>query len=104
MGNSPVILAHVFLLQGPGQTNKALTFIIKIVTEAADDGTIDIRSVVRSCLVSLLAKLVNVLGSEDPGKAQAVSCFLIDVANVTEVPEEGHVGIEQSAKVCLNAC
>ncbi|THH16411.1 hypothetical protein EW146_g4222 [Bondarzewia mesenterica] len=79
LDNSSDILTSVFLLQGPGQTNSALTFIVNLLTQAADDATIDTVSVVRSCLVPLLAKLVNVLGSADTVKSQRARSALSKV-------------------------
>ncbi|KAF8897901.1 hypothetical protein BD779DRAFT_1608382 [Infundibulicybe gibba] len=62
---SSEILAHIFLLPGPGQTRKALTFVIKIFTDAAQNSSIDIQTVVKSCIVPLLAVLVMEMGDED---------------------------------------
>jgi serine/threonine-protein kinase ATR len=74
--HSHEVLAHVFLLQGPGQTNKALTFILKVLTDAAENATIDIQNVVKSCVVPLLAELVIVMGDENAETAEMVSSLL----------------------------
>jgi serine/threonine-protein kinase ATR len=67
------ILAYVFLLQGQAPTNLALAFIMSLLTKNSEKANIDIQSVIKSYLVPLLAKLVNVLGDEDGGKVQTVS-------------------------------
>lgn len=72
INHSYAILAHVFCLQGPGQTHKVLLFILNILKEAAGDVAIDMTSVVRSCIVPLLAELVIVLGDDDLDRAETV--------------------------------
>lgn len=73
--HSHEILAHIFLLQNSSETNKALHFIVQVLKEARADTTIDIdiQSVVKSCVVPLLAELVVKLGHEDPLVSQCVS-------------------------------
>ncbi|THH23186.1 hypothetical protein EUX98_g7993 [Antrodiella citrinella] len=61
---APSILAHAFLLP-PGQTNSVLTFVVDVLREASNGAAIDISSVVKSCLMNLLAELVIVMGQED---------------------------------------
>lgn len=76
LGDASQILAHVFRLQGPGQTNQALDFIVKIVRADADEvnrRSIDIRGIVHSNLLPLLADLMVVLGNENPDDAASVS-------------------------------
>lgn len=76
LGDASQILSHVFRLQGPGQTNQALDFIVKIVRADADEAnrrSIDIRSIVHSNLLPLLADLMVVLGNENPDDAASVS-------------------------------
>ncbi|KAI0053695.1 hypothetical protein FA95DRAFT_478808 [Auriscalpium vulgare] len=65
------ILSHVFLLQGPGLTNKALAFIASILTEATSGEQIKVSDIVGSYTVQLLGTLVNVLGDEDQVKVNA---------------------------------
>src|SRR5882762_90899 len=72
LNRSHVILAHIFLLKGPGQTDKALSFILQLLRSAADTASIDIQSVIKSCMVPLLANLVVGMGNEDSGKAEQV--------------------------------
>ena len=73
LNRSHHILAHIFLLTGPGQTNRALSFILQLLRNAADTASIDIQSVIKSCMVPLLANLVVGMGDEDPKKAEQVS-------------------------------
>lgn len=75
--SSAIILAHIFRLQGPGQTNKALAFVVKIlIDEKGKEGiAINPQHIVLSCIVSLTAELVIGMG-DDPGKAAVVSLFL----------------------------
>lgn len=75
LNNSPEILAHLFLLRGPGQTNKALSCLLDVLTDSANQKGIDIPSVVKSSIMQLLAQLVIVLGDEDPERANSVSWF-----------------------------
>jgi len=64
------ILAHLFL-SDQATTTKALNFVIKVLTDATSS-VIDIQSVVKSCIVPLLAELVVVMGDERPEVAQKV--------------------------------
>ncbi|KAH0840168.1 Nop14-like family-domain-containing protein [Lanmaoa asiatica] len=76
LGDASQILAHVFRLQGPGQTNQALDFVVKIVRADADEvnrRSIDIRGIVHSNLLPLLADLMVVLGNENPDDAASVN-------------------------------
>ncbi|KAL5508165.1 hypothetical protein ACEPAH_5783 [Sanghuangporus vaninii] len=59
------ILAHVFLLKNPDDTDKALSFILSTLSEAANRAKIGLGNVVKSCIVPLLGKLVVKLGDED---------------------------------------
>ncbi|KAI0700624.1 hypothetical protein BC835DRAFT_1404834 [Cytidiella melzeri] len=60
------ILARAFMAPKPGQTRAILTFITSVLTDAASGGTIDIDSVIKSCLVNLIAELVMYMGDDDP--------------------------------------
>jgi serine/threonine-protein kinase ATR len=73
------ILAHVFLLSTPVQVNNALAFILKVLRDAADNQTIDLRSVVISHVIPLLAELVVVMGDQDPEQAKKVGVIPIIV-------------------------
>lgn len=74
-GDASLILSHVFRLQGPGQTNQALDFIVKMVRADADEANrraIDIRGIVHSNLLPLLADLMVVLGNDNPDDVASV--------------------------------
>ena len=64
------ILAHVYLLHG-GQTNRVLKFITEILSDTSGN-EINIQSIVKSSVVSLLANLVVVLGAEDEERTTTV--------------------------------
>lgn len=66
--HSHKILAHVFLQQG--QAKKSLNFILKTLTTDSQGASIDSVSVVKSCLVPLLAELVISLGEDNPEAAK----------------------------------
>jgi serine/threonine-protein kinase ATR len=72
------ILAYVFQLSAAGQTAKALAFILQILNDAADNVTIDAQSVVKSCVVPLLAELVIVMGDENAERAEVVCTTFVD--------------------------
>lgn len=72
LNNSHDILAYIFLLKGPAQTNKALSFILALLRKAAGNESIDVQSVVKSCLVPLLAQLVIGMGDENQERAELV--------------------------------
>ncbi|KAI5993676.1 hypothetical protein EDD15DRAFT_2388093 [Pisolithus albus] len=82
LSHSHDILSFVFRLQGPGETRKALTFIVNVV--APESTMVDIKSIVGSCLVPLLAELVMVLGDEN--EEQAASDALRKVARSDPAP------------------
>lgn len=78
--NSAYILAHVFMLQGVGQTNRSLQLILNLMREdVTNPDQLSLQSVVRSCLVTLLTELVAALGDEDPNTAEAVGTVNRDV-------------------------
>ncbi|KAH7931163.1 hypothetical protein BV22DRAFT_1052917 [Leucogyrophana mollusca] len=77
------ILAHVFQLHGPGQPNISLQFILKVL----DNKTIDIQSVIKSCVVPLLAELVVVLGDENDDVAASALQALKKVARTLLFPK-----------------
>jgi len=60
---SPNILAHIFRLE-TSQTNKALAFVAKVLSDAAGHGSINIATVVKSSGLPLLAELVVGMGDE----------------------------------------
>ncbi|KAG1752448.1 uncharacterized protein EDB91DRAFT_1243215 [Suillus paluster] len=68
LNHSHEILAHVYQ-QHEAQTNGSLQFITNILSDAAAVDDIDIQSIVKSCVVPLLANLVVVLGDENEERA-----------------------------------
>ena len=72
---SPNILAHIFRLE-TSQTNKALAFVAKVLSDAADRGSINIATVVKSSGLPLLAELVVGMGDEGARADTVRTCFL----------------------------
>ncbi|KAJ3516810.1 hypothetical protein NLJ89_g892 [Agrocybe chaxingu] len=66
---SHTILAHIFLLPSQSATTKALNFVVKVVNESLSS-PINIQSIVKSCVVPLLAELVMVMGDDNLDVAQ----------------------------------
>ena len=66
------ILAYIFLLKESTHTDRALTFILQLLRTAADNASIDMQSIVKSCLVPLLAQLVIAMGDKSREKAELV--------------------------------
>ncbi|OSX59349.1 hypothetical protein POSPLADRAFT_1048687 [Postia placenta MAD-698-R-SB12] len=69
MNFSHNILAYVFCLTGPGQTNKVLNFILSVLKNSAQQ-KVDLALVIRSCVVPLVAEIVLGLGDDDPDRAR----------------------------------
>lgn len=69
---SAEVLAHVFLLRNQLDTNKALSFILRILNEAATKADIQLSNVVKSCVLPLLGKLVVSMGDPNPDAAANV--------------------------------
>jgi serine/threonine-protein kinase ATR len=67
---SPDILAHIFRME-TSQTNKALAFVAKVLSDAADHESINMATVVKSSGLPLLAELVVGMGDEG-AKAETV--------------------------------
>ncbi|KAG9317708.1 hypothetical protein JVU11DRAFT_1921 [Chiua virens] len=85
MTDAPQILSCVFRLQGPGQTNQALDFIVKIVRadlDEVDGRSVDIRGIVHGQLLPLLADLMVVLGNENPDDAASATSALRKVGRI----------------------
>ncbi|KAI0375920.1 hypothetical protein BV20DRAFT_933352 [Pilatotrama ljubarskyi] len=77
------ILAHAFMLQGIGQTNKTLQFILNVLKAAATEGsTLQITNIIGSCTVLLLTEIVICLGDEDPDIADAAGQGLRKLARL----------------------
>jgi hypothetical protein len=75
---SPNILAYIFRLETT-QTNKALTFVAKVLSDAADRGSINIANVVKSSGLPLLAELVVGMGDEGARADTVRTSFSADV-------------------------
>ena len=73
MNHSEVILARALMLSGQMQSDRAIAFIEKVLNDASTQRDIEARSIIRSCMVPLLATLVVPLGDEDPSIKDAVS-------------------------------
>lgn len=69
------ILAHVFLLKNADETDKALAFIIRSFSDAANNATIGLPNLVKTCTIPLLGKLVITMGDENIVVAEDVSVF-----------------------------
>ncbi|KAJ7784096.1 hypothetical protein B0H16DRAFT_1296839 [Mycena metata] len=80
LNHSADILAHLFLLRGPGQTKNALACLLNVLTDSANQKSIDIHSVVKSSIVQLIAQLVIVMGDENPEIANSAIPALRKVA------------------------
>ncbi|PFH50130.1 hypothetical protein AMATHDRAFT_145857 [Amanita thiersii Skay4041] len=75
--HSHKILAHVFLRLG--QPTKALNFILKILVEDSQGGTISVANVIKSCLVPLLTELIIYLGDDNQMNVQLANVALVNV-------------------------
>ncbi|KAK2465988.1 hypothetical protein APHAL10511_001629 [Amanita phalloides] len=71
------ILAHTFLQAG--QTRKAVNFILTTLAANSHDASIDIASVIKSCLLPLLAELVVNLGDDSLSNVEMAKCALQEV-------------------------
>ncbi|KAJ7462055.1 hypothetical protein FB451DRAFT_1043857 [Mycena latifolia] len=71
LNHSADILAHLFLLRGPGQTSNAMACLLNVLTDSANQKGIDTHSVVKSAIVQLTAQLVIVMGDENPDVADS---------------------------------
>ncbi|KAJ7130974.1 hypothetical protein C8R46DRAFT_1327841 [Mycena filopes] len=80
LNHSADILAHLFLLRGPRQTQQALACLLNILRDSANGESIDIPSVVKSSIVQLIAQLVIVMGDENPDVAGSAIPALRKVA------------------------
>lgn len=83
INHAPDILAHVFMLQGPGQTSKALSFVLQVLRDDAQDAEgIDMNSVVKSCITKLLCELVTILGDNRTERADMVRFYELVTTNL----------------------
>ncbi|EMD40504.1 hypothetical protein CERSUDRAFT_44292 [Gelatoporia subvermispora B] len=101
--HAPEILAHAFRLQAPGQTHKVLMFIIGVLQEAAGDSTIDVATVVGSCIVPLLAELVVSLGHDDPEEVNTAMQALMKVERTVSAKPNRRVAPPQNIGAFLRS-
>ncbi|THH12376.1 hypothetical protein EW145_g35 [Phellinidium pouzarii] len=59
------VLAHVFLLKKTEEIDKALHFILRTLSEAANNVNIGLTNVIKSCIIPLLGKLIIAVGDPD---------------------------------------
>lgn len=71
LANSHVILAYIFMLPKPAES-KAISFVLKILADASQEGPIDLQVVVKVSLVKILAELVVAMGDENETKVPVV--------------------------------
>ncbi|KAJ7581045.1 hypothetical protein C8J56DRAFT_793738 [Mycena floridula] len=84
------ILAHIFLLPDSAQTISCLAFVVQVLTDARSDVSIDVHSVVKSCVVSLLAEIVVILGDENRAIADQAVPALKKVQQALNPPRGNH--------------
>ncbi|KAJ6615603.1 hypothetical protein B0H10DRAFT_2220252 [Mycena sp. CBHHK59/15] len=87
LNNAAEILSHVFLLRGPGQTNKAVSCLLEVLMDSAKKEKIDTYSVVKSTIVQLIAQLVIVMGDENPDVADSAIFALKKVERIMAAEE-----------------
>ncbi|KAF9266203.1 hypothetical protein L218DRAFT_101271 [Marasmius fiardii PR-910] len=89
------VLAHVFLLPNTEQTDEALKFVVRTLSASSGSESINTQSVVKSCVVPLLAEIVTRLGHENSQKAEEALVALKKVGAIlgpTSNPGSGPVG------------
>ncbi|TDL29365.1 hypothetical protein BD410DRAFT_710460 [Rickenella mellea] len=64
------ILAHIYMLTTSSETDRAMKFILFVLTEAAKNAEIRLANVVKSCIVPLLVHLVLAMGDKDDLRAK----------------------------------
>ncbi|XP_006456710.1 hypothetical protein AGABI2DRAFT_78376 [Agaricus bisporus var. bisporus H97] len=74
LANSHVILAYIFMLPKPAES-KAISFVLKILADASQEGPIDLQVIVKVSLVKILAELVVAMGDENETKVPAVDAM-----------------------------
>jgi serine/threonine-protein kinase ATR len=75
------VLAHVFLLDEPGRTERVFKFILDLLIESKKDVSdeVTVLMLVKSTVVPLLGEIVICMGDEEPKRAdqvQVLSCTL----------------------------
>ncbi|KAF9567437.1 hypothetical protein CPC08DRAFT_22231 [Agrocybe pediades] len=94
------ILAHILLLPEDAM-KKAVKFVLKVVNDVSSS-PIDMQSLVRSCLVPLLAQLVVVLGHENKERAGDGLLALRRVERILSVQKNGSSGQSDLAAFLKN--
>jgi len=76
LNSSAEILSHVFSLSASQESDRSFNFIMRTLKEAANNVNIGPHTVIRSCLMPLLARLVVAMGDENRATSENVrSCF-----------------------------
>lgn len=74
MEHSYEILARVFLLPNRTETDQVLAFIVKIlIDDTQGNNEIEVKNLVQTCYIPLLAELVIVMGEEGGPRVENVS-------------------------------
>ncbi|KAG7097441.1 hypothetical protein E1B28_004786 [Marasmius oreades] len=82
MKHAHEVLAHIFLLPNAEQTDEALKFVVRTLSASTGSGSINTQSVVKSCVVPLLAEIVTKLGHENLQKAEEALVALKKVGTI----------------------
>uniref|UniRef100_A0A0W0G3C2 non-specific serine/threonine protein kinase n=1 Tax=Moniliophthora roreri TaxID=221103 RepID=A0A0W0G3C2_MONRR len=85
-------LAHAFLLPTEAETNTVIEFVIQTLTAAQPNVTIDAQSIVKSCVVPLLAELVIVMGDAEPQAVQMAKVALSRVHRLLKKDGQERLG------------
>ncbi|EJD01349.1 uncharacterized protein FOMMEDRAFT_111106 [Fomitiporia mediterranea MF3/22] len=99
LNTSPDILARGFLLKTSSETDKALSFILRTLSSAANNAKIGLANVVKSCIVPLLGKLVIAMGDENLEEAENATQAIRKVERTLSPPANTrhssvqHIGI-----------
>ncbi|KAI0650476.1 hypothetical protein C8Q79DRAFT_901502 [Trametes meyenii] len=80
------ILAHAFMLQGIGHTNKTINLILHVLNSANPRSPVGISTLLDTCNVLLLTEIVVCLGDEDADIVEAASQGLRKVARAYKSP------------------
>ncbi|KAK1226693.1 hypothetical protein PQX77_010337 [Marasmius sp. AFHP31] len=93
MKHSHEVLAYVYLLPTPGQTDEALRFVIETLGASTDSDSVNTQSVVKSCIVPLLAEIVTRLGNSNAEKVTEAHAALEKVEKTLASVEGGEPGV-----------
>lgn len=74
MEHSSDILARIFLLPNDVETNRTLSFIVKVLNDdTKGNSDIQVKNIVQTCYIPLLAELVIVMGEDGSARVDNVS-------------------------------